>query len=469
MSLPKRNLCFTIPSVYDDTELDCRLYYPRRTEQNSSLFGRCFAIVAHPYAPLGGSYDDPVVALAGNILLRQGFILITFNFRGAAGSSGRTSWSGKPELADYVSVYGFALFYMDAIWRHRKQKQRQGSKEGDGQRLKHDSAAVPPTDRPLLVLAGYSYGSMITSHLPKLEVVAQLFEAPKEDSAEKEIQRRACDLARDGRAYIEMYTTDMTLSSPRGRRERWDQNGERSPPATPHQRPQLHHPVTMGGYESDVAGRRVSRESSRRSIDGERVKQSFDRVRHKMSVRKSSSQQQSPTKILPEDKTERALEAKEMTRDASIVPRIAFVLISPLLPPVAGFITMFSKLKLVTKASNMCNSGPNQEHDGGEFEQLVRWPCLCVFGSKDAFTSDGKLQRWTEQLRARAGSQFVSIRTNSGHFWIDSEGIVRLQQGMIDWIAALSADGDKRSNNGDDGLAQGQSPNGIFPVETSPI
>lgn len=81
MALPKRNSSFTIPSVHDDTELDCRLYYPRRTEQNSPLFGRCFAIVAHPYAPLGGSFDDPVVALVGNVLLRQGFMLITFNFR----------------------------------------------------------------------------------------------------------------------------------------------------------------------------------------------------------------------------------------------------------------------------------------------------------------------------------------------------------------------------------------------------
>lgn len=81
MSLPKANYAFKIPSVHDDLELDCRLYYPRRTEQNSEIFGKVFAIFAHPYATLGGSYDDPVVGIAGAVLLRYGCSLITFNFR----------------------------------------------------------------------------------------------------------------------------------------------------------------------------------------------------------------------------------------------------------------------------------------------------------------------------------------------------------------------------------------------------
>ena len=79
--LPKPNYAFNIPSIHDDLELDCRLYYPRRTEQNSGIFGKAFTIFAHPYATLGGTYDDPVVALAGGILLRYGCTLITFNFR----------------------------------------------------------------------------------------------------------------------------------------------------------------------------------------------------------------------------------------------------------------------------------------------------------------------------------------------------------------------------------------------------
>ena len=81
MSLPKPNASFKIPSIHDDIELDCRIYYPRRTERNSRTFGRSFAIVAHPYAPLGGCSDDPVVALVGSVLLLHGLVLATFNFR----------------------------------------------------------------------------------------------------------------------------------------------------------------------------------------------------------------------------------------------------------------------------------------------------------------------------------------------------------------------------------------------------
>jgi hypothetical protein len=79
MTLPKPSSAFTIPSVHDDLELDCRLYYPRYTD--GPLFGRAFAILAHPYAPLGGCYDDPVVAATGSGLLRNGITLGTFNFR----------------------------------------------------------------------------------------------------------------------------------------------------------------------------------------------------------------------------------------------------------------------------------------------------------------------------------------------------------------------------------------------------
>jgi hypothetical protein len=37
--------------------------------------------VGHPYAPLGGCFDDPIVNLMGNELLRAGCVVGTFNFR----------------------------------------------------------------------------------------------------------------------------------------------------------------------------------------------------------------------------------------------------------------------------------------------------------------------------------------------------------------------------------------------------
>jgi hypothetical protein len=55
--------CFTIPSVVDGTVLDCRIYHPDSLQdaQSTQQRSRKAALIAHPYAPLGGSMDDAVV------------------------------------------------------------------------------------------------------------------------------------------------------------------------------------------------------------------------------------------------------------------------------------------------------------------------------------------------------------------------------------------------------------------------
>jgi hypothetical protein len=77
---------FTIPSLADDTPLDCRIYHPPHFEAvlaNAVENGHATrgAIIAHPYAPLGGNYDDAVVLTLVKCLLREGFVVGTFNFR----------------------------------------------------------------------------------------------------------------------------------------------------------------------------------------------------------------------------------------------------------------------------------------------------------------------------------------------------------------------------------------------------
>jgi hypothetical protein len=82
MDLPSPTFSFTIPSIHDGCKLECRLYLPptlQHIEQPpTSVTG---AIVAHPYAPLGGCYDDPVVSFVGGELLDAGCVVGTFNFR----------------------------------------------------------------------------------------------------------------------------------------------------------------------------------------------------------------------------------------------------------------------------------------------------------------------------------------------------------------------------------------------------
>lgn len=74
---------FPIPSLHDDTPLDCRIYHPPGLHDlvagdSKKIRG---AIVGHPYAPLGGSYDDHVVLSVTECLLDQGYVVTTFNFR----------------------------------------------------------------------------------------------------------------------------------------------------------------------------------------------------------------------------------------------------------------------------------------------------------------------------------------------------------------------------------------------------
>lgn len=76
MVLPEPTLSFTIPSIHDDTTLDCRLYLP-----HAHIDTRRGAIIAHPYAPLGGCFDDPIVETTAAELLKAGCIVGTFNFR----------------------------------------------------------------------------------------------------------------------------------------------------------------------------------------------------------------------------------------------------------------------------------------------------------------------------------------------------------------------------------------------------
>lgn len=76
---------FTIPSLADSLPLDCRIYHPLCLEapedNDASLWNKRGAIVAHPYAPLGGNMDDAVVMEVVNILLKLDFVVMTFNFR----------------------------------------------------------------------------------------------------------------------------------------------------------------------------------------------------------------------------------------------------------------------------------------------------------------------------------------------------------------------------------------------------
>jgi len=82
---PEPTFAFTIPSIHDDITLDCRVYNPPvlfHKHHHAGAEGiQGGAIIAHPYASLGGCYDDHVIIASVMEILRQGFVVGTFNFR----------------------------------------------------------------------------------------------------------------------------------------------------------------------------------------------------------------------------------------------------------------------------------------------------------------------------------------------------------------------------------------------------
>lgn len=84
-SMKESAYSFTVPSLHDDIQLDCRIYHPTvitaSVRSRDNLKG---AVIAHPYAPLGGCFDDTVVLQLAELLLNLNFVVVTFNFRYAA-------------------------------------------------------------------------------------------------------------------------------------------------------------------------------------------------------------------------------------------------------------------------------------------------------------------------------------------------------------------------------------------------
>lgn len=101
--------------------------------------------------------------------------------RGAGASEGTTSWMGRGEMGDYVSFYGFLVYYLSLI-HAANSPETEFEAEEEEQRME-------------ILLGGYSYGSMIAAHLPTLETVLSLLAAPAKGSPADGILEQAERLA----------------------------------------------------------------------------------------------------------------------------------------------------------------------------------------------------------------------------------------------------------------------------------
>ncbi|KAF5232657.1 hypothetical protein FAUST_8689 [Fusarium austroamericanum] len=314
--LPEPTITLSIPSINDGTILDCRIYHPLSLAANpeAPTWLKHAAVVAHPYAPMGGCYDDPVVGAVAAQLLRKGFLVATFNFRGAHGSAGRTSWTSKPERDDYATVVAFVLHYvhyLDPFKPHLEsvlQSEPSTPTSSDIPISLDTAIASVPRVRPVLLMAGYSYGGFVTSRIPPLDAILQPFISPIAGSDAAEVRLRAEHLAEQQNVILSSTRSAMMEGSARGRSKRG---------------------VRIGGDESGSRSPRRSTSSARRSfsLDDERFRRGVHDFIAKARVGRHSRNvsQTSPPKVSEEPQPGESLpRITDLT-----MPRPAYLMISP--------------------------------------------------------------------------------------------------------------------------------------------
>jgi len=329
--------------------------------------------------------------------------------RGAESSKGRTSWSGKPELHDYISFIGFLTYYMIALRLPGTAGTVPNSPEESLCRISTgtvlENAGTPSKRHLKLILGGYSYGSLIASHLPAIDEILKRFADAQKGTAEAEIRLRASDLAaqwnQDAQLHQEIH---------RGRSLR--AHGDLSLPANSMS-------TVVGGEECEPGSRRPSRES-RRSMSA--VRRSFERTRKGLGKYSSNECRVS-------------LESEGRLSSTPLqTPQVCYLLISPRLPPISSLATMFTRLPAPRFRQGLLNDSPT--HDVREI--LHRCETLAIYGSKDLFTSRKKLRAWSEALSARPDSRFHFHEVlNAGHFWRQEGVEAEMRRTIRQWLELL--------------------------------
>ncbi|KAI0018543.1 Alpha/Beta hydrolase protein [Xylariomycetidae sp. FL0641] len=383
--LPPPSLSFVLPSLHDGTPLDCRVYHPAVLSGPLSPWPGHAAVVAHPYAPLGGCFDDPVVALLAAVLVQRGFVVATFNFRGASSAgTTRTSWTSRPERSDYMAVVGFLTHYVHYLLRATPTSQEE---------------VVPETD-PVLVLAGYSYGAMVTAKLPPLDAVLHPFVSPPVESPAADIRLRAQHLAEQQRGLL----------------------------AAAPQSPRRSLGMRTGGEErrnQDAEGRE---ERIRRG-----VKELLARTKLvKSTARADGVHDQAVLDCVPD----------------LVAPRATYLLVSPpvgvlttlatmsLPEPVAGWSQRL--LSRTPFLSGMLKHGDYAEEQRVADTKLVRNPTLVIYGDQDGFVTYRRMRDWAKSLGDVEGSRFRHVEVaGAGHFWVEEGAVYGLRDSVEDFVAGL--------------------------------
>lgn len=127
-------------------------------------------------------------------------------------------------------------------------------------------------------------------------------------------------------------------------------------------------------------------------------------------------------------------EEKDLLQSSSTA--ISYLLVSPLLPPINLFLTLFLDLSLEVDTRE-----PGQRRHipcPKPAEQLCAHRTLAIYGDEDTFTSVSKLRKWSSELSAGPQSLFTSTEIEgAGHFWREDGVEHEARQSLRMWLNRL--------------------------------
>lgn len=327
----------------------------------------------------------------------------------------------------------------------------------DGPLLQTDADTTGQASLELL-LAGYSFASLVLCRLPAVFTILNRFKSAENGTAATEIFLRARTLANQHRKTI-------ATRLQRGRRP-----SSTSPSKPAHWRNPSH--VILGGEESDLASsrRRHSRGDSRGSFEAIRelprtIKSHMHRPRSgqfhlRTSSDREQGQQHNTISSEPQKQLHQQLHQQQQQREPI---SIRYLLISPVLIPLSTTLVP-PGIPFISATATAGGGGTSLETEekstaAGVFS--LQYPTLIAFGSSDTFTSSKKLCQWAERLAKDSAAVAVAVAaattTNTtttataphpvdakvewtqidgaGHFWREG-GVMRELQGTIrEWVA----------------------------------
>lgn len=275
---------------------------------------------------------------------------------------------------------------------------------------------------------------MITTQLPGLDSMLEIFKTPATGSPAAEIRLRA------------EYMADVENTVLGGARTAaLDRQNGRSPRKAMAMR--------VGGDEQN----RKSHETGRRSFSLEAEERFRDMLgKARKGHKKGSSAPATPKKTSPaagrsvsNDRGKREMEERIPALSAMTRFQPAYLLISPLQGMIVHLATMsFSSVfgkktdDRPSKTSPDSTTSPTENNSAALALQaehkLVSNPTLAVFGDQDVFVAVKKLRDWTKRLQAAPASRFLAHEiSTAGHFWTEDGVLYTMRDAVRTFAGGL--------------------------------